>query len=96
MPGPRLSRKYTGKARLRAAYVQPLQTALVYSISATAWAAMPRPSPVKPRCYSVVAFTLTASNGRPKASAMFWRMAGMCGASLGRWHKIVASMLPTL
>ena len=47
------------------------------SIRATAWAAMPSPSPVKPRCSSVVAFTLTASTGRPKAAARLARMAGI-------------------
>ena len=48
-----------------------------FSMRATAWAAMPSPSPVKPKCSSVVALTLTASTGIPKASASFWRMAGM-------------------
>ena len=44
---------------------------------------MPSPSPVKPRCSSVVALTLTASTGIPKASASFARMAGMWGAASG-------------
>ena len=45
---------------------------------------MPSPSPVKPRCSSVVAFTLTASTeqGR-KHRPCSGRMAGICGASLG-------------
>ena len=41
------------------------------STSATAWAAMPEPSPVKPRPSSVVALTLTRSASIPRAAAMF-------------------------
>ena len=40
-----------------------------------AWAAMPEPSPVKPRRSSVVAFTLTWETSSPSASARFRRMA---------------------
>ena len=47
------------------------------SIMATAWAAMPSPAPVKPRCSSVVAFTLTQPTSSPSAAAMFWRISGM-------------------
>ena len=52
----------------------PVHTA---SMRATAWAAMPSPSPVKPRCSSVVALTLTASTCSPKAAASFSRMTGI-------------------
>lgn len=38
---------------------------------AEAWAAMPSPRPVKPRCSVVVAFTETASRGNDRSSAMF-------------------------
>ena len=46
-----------------------------FSMSAMAWAAMPEPSPVKPRRSSVVAFTLTLASSMPRAPARFRRMA---------------------
>lgn len=44
---------------------------VVFSTRATAWAAMPEPSPVKPRPSSVVALTLICSASTPSAAAMF-------------------------
>ena len=41
------------------------------SIRATAWADMPEPSPVKPRCSSVVALTLTQPGPMARAAARF-------------------------
>ena len=62
-------------------------------INATAIAEMPSPRPVKPRCSSVVAFTLTQPSGTPIASARRKRISGMYGMSLGRCATIVASVL---
>ena len=44
---------------------------LIISSSATACAAMPEPSPVKPRPSSVVAFTFTCSGSIFNAAARF-------------------------
>ena len=46
------------------------------SSSATAWAAIPEPSPVKPRCSSVVAFTFTRSASVPRAAERFASISG--------------------
>ena len=46
------------------------------SSSATAWAAMPELSPVKPRCSSVVAFTFTRSASVPRAAERFASISG--------------------
>lgn len=60
---------------------------------AEAWAAIPSPRPVNPRCSVVVALTLTQLSGIWRSAAMFERMAGMCGAILGACAMIVTSML---
>ena len=56
---------------------------------------MPSPAPVKPSFSSVVAFTFTRSGVTPIRRARLSRMAGMWGASFGRWARTVASTLPT-
>lgn len=49
----------------------------VYSISVTAWAAMPVQSPVKPIFSSVVALTLTFDTSVSRAAASFSRICGI-------------------
>lgn len=44
-------------------------------ISATAWADIPSPSPVKPRCSSVVALTFTCSGRMPSVRASAQRIS---------------------
>ena len=44
-------------------------------ISATAWADIPSPSPVKPRCSSVVALTFTCSGWTPSVRASAQRIS---------------------
>ena len=43
----------------------------------TAWQDIPSPSPVKPRCSSVVAFTLMQFRDTPKASEMLFSITGI-------------------
>ena len=64
-------------------------------MSTTASAAIASSRPMGPTSSPVLAFTLTASIGIPSNSATLARIAGLCGASLGRWAKTVQSRLTT-
>src|SRR5690606_34715394 len=65
------------------------------SSSATAWAAMPSPRPVKPRRSLVVALTLTAPTPTSRSAATWVRIASRCGASLGASQTTTLSTLET-
>src|ERR1043166_5306418 len=65
------------------------------STVAIAIAAMPSPRPSVPRPSFEVAFTLTPNSEMPIASAIFFCIAGMCGAIFGDSAMIVASTFTT-
>ncbi len=85
LPGISLNRpcrKFQRKPLHHASHMPPLGggggvSPQTFSINATACAAMPEESPVKPSFSSVVALTLTRSAGMPMWAARFSRIWGM-------------------
>src|SRR5206468_12950183 len=87
----RFARHQRGEILIAA--VEDPQRHQVASTLTTAIAAIPSSRPSRPRCSGLLAFTLTRSGSRPRASARRLAISGRNGPRRGDWQITVASTL---